>query len=46
MTYSLRHIHQGLTLLSPIGANYLLNIGPDPFGRLPVSAVNAVLAAR
>ena len=32
--------------LKSIGANYLLNIGPDPFGRLPVSAVNAVLAAR
>ena len=32
--------------LKSIGANYLLNIGPDPFGRLPVSAVKAVLAAR
>ena len=32
--------------LKAIGANYLLNIGPDPFGRLPVKAVKAILAAR
>ena len=32
--------------LKSIGANYLLNIGPDPFGRLPVPAVKAILAAK
>ena len=32
--------------LASIGANYLLNVGPDGLGRIPAPAVDALLAAK
>lgn len=39
-------IHDYKTRLNGMGINYLLNIGPDPLGRVPVAARDILLEAR